>query len=1732
MKKILTKPVLIAVFVVVVITTGVSLFIFQSSQEEVAAAEWFNEDWLYRREFDVGNYTTDETDVYIAVTIDTSDTTKHQGDCGDLRFTDGAGNLLDHYISSGCSGASTVTHVLFDTLVSGTSTVLYYYGNASVNDGFEPSAFTTEASNYAVGTIGSEEQGLGPMSYWSFDEGYGQTAYDYASEGIDGELGSTSGSDTNDPTWASPEFCKKGGCLQFDGDDDYVDFGYQNDIHNNSGSFTFSLWSRGFGYQNGVSHSDGGHGGWMGAAGSRGVAFGPDDLGESNFWVPIDASNLVAMSTTNVNDEDEWIHWAYVYDATNQLTIMYKNGIEVNRKDSGDSVPTSIYTGNTISFKIGDRGDGTTNWDGFIDEVKYYPYARSAAQIELDMNDGNATSFGGTSSVNKRLADGLVGWWKLDETADNQCTGGTNDVCDSTFFDHDGTVSGDPATTSTAKFGFARDFDGTDDALNLGTPSDLIITGAMTVSVWVRSEADNNERLISKIAGAADRAFDLSTDAGTGGYWAQFTIYDASNNGYSTYSSAQIDNNEWHLVTGVYKPGEYVALYIDGELDSLNTSNIPTSQRDDGNTLWVGSDNSATPQNDFDGQMDDVRIYNRALSDDEVNQLYEWRPDPVHYWSLNEKTGTDVYDRGVYDDDASFSGSGTHWDTGKYGSGANLNGSDDTLTVTDSTNFDNMGVGSFTVWIKPDEITSGAGIQSTIMTKNAGGSNNGDISCGLTQTGTYRCDLDDGTGSTTLVSTTAVPLDDWTHIAVTWTTDAITSTVTVYVNGIPEASTTKDGGYTPFAANVALAIASSNMNGQLDEVKMYNYTLTPREILQDMNAGRTNNPIAYWSFDESQGTTAYDTGNFYNATGAGNDGTLTNMTTAGTSTAWAAGKKGTALHFDGSNDYVQVADNDSLDFDDKSFSVNFWARKNADTPGSYDRARIIEKWTGGGFYIKWLDTEDLQIYMLDDDSDQAGFDCDANLEHGVWYNVTVVFDRPTDVIRCYIDTELVDEYDFSSSNIDNLSGTHVLRFGGNVGGTTYNFDGSLDEIKIYNYALTREEMRQNFNTGQQIALSKNASEIDDAYEGLVGWWKMDEDSWDTSADQVRDYSGLGKHGTSAGTANASSSAKFGRSGEFDGDSDYVSAGTSAITGSEFTISQWVRCTNCATTQTLQNVFVDSNNRIWLYISGDDITFFSEVGNVTTASVASSGNVLTDNTWHHVALVVRNDSISIYVDGDEVAVTETTFIPGSSYGIAGTLYHGAYNGASSFLAGQLDDVKIYNSALTKADISNEYYEGPSPVGYWKFDEKSGSTASDFSGIGNDGAHTGTVAYQNAASCKVGGCIELRGQGDADYIDVKEGGATPEELSFDDYEPWSVSAWILDEDTTNSFEFWIGNDSTNQGINLRHSSANEIRFRDNAGTYHTLLSDNSAYKNVWAHYVFTADGDGNMILYINGKRVGSASAVPTTFNIDFIGRGYSNDSYNLDGKLDEVKVFNYALTGRQAAFEYNNGAPFLHYSFDEGEAETIFDHGSGSNNGTLRIGTSGGQTTTSTAWTNGASNGQVNSGMEFDGSDDYVIGDSNLGISGNAAFSMSAWFYYDNGSWSTNYPSIMGNNSSGVANTGLSLTVRQGQPALDFWNNRYRADDALELYTWYHVVVTKDLGTIGATSRIYINGEEVSGSVENSDVNPNITDSPPIVGRLDGTRWFNGYIDEAKWYHYPLAPEDVKREYNNGFANFFK
>ncbi|QRK11284.1 DUF1593 domain-containing protein [Archangium violaceum] len=205
-------------------------------------------------------------------------------------------------------------------------------------------------------------------------------------------------------------------------------------------------------------------------------------------------------------------------------------------------------------------------------------------------------------------ATGLVGHWKLDEGSGGSTADASGQLVT-------GTLVNGPVWTS-GKTGNAIQFDGVDDRVNLGNPEHLRFTGAMTLSAWVWIDSfTSSGRIINKQGGGGSRGWSLNIESG--GY-ASFQIATSSTTLVYINGTA-LPTNQWLHLAGTYEPGVAMRLYVNGVLNASLTSGVPASQYN--STLNVAIGSRPGGGNAFDGKIDDVRIYSRALTAAEIQQL-------------------------------------------------------------------------------------------------------------------------------------------------------------------------------------------------------------------------------------------------------------------------------------------------------------------------------------------------------------------------------------------------------------------------------------------------------------------------------------------------------------------------------------------------------------------------------------------------------------------------------------------------------------------------------------------------------------------------------------------------------------------------------------------------------------------------------------------------------------------------------------------------------------------------------------------------------------------------------------------------------------------------------------------------------------------------------------------------------------------------------------------------------
>lgn len=180
------------------------------------------------------------------------------------------------------------------------------------------------------------------------------------------------------------------------------------------------------------------------------------------------------------------------------------------------------------------------------------------------------------------------------------------------------------------------------DDVDVGNPTTLQLTGACTIACWARLHASaQNIEMISKQTSSA-RGFSLQTDDDPPtNTWPIFVVAkNASQVQSSGWSTTPMLINTWYHIAGVYIPSTSIGICVDGVRENEKTTGVTASMHDPANNVTF----AGRPDDigNLDGCLDDVRIYNRALSDDEVMVIAGSRGKDsilngcVSRWLMNE----------------------------------------------------------------------------------------------------------------------------------------------------------------------------------------------------------------------------------------------------------------------------------------------------------------------------------------------------------------------------------------------------------------------------------------------------------------------------------------------------------------------------------------------------------------------------------------------------------------------------------------------------------------------------------------------------------------------------------------------------------------------------------------------------------------------------------------------------------------------------------------------------------------------------------------------------------------------------------------------------------------------------------------------------------------------------------------------------------------------------------------
>ena len=414
-------------------------------------------------------------------------------------------------------------------------------------------------------------------------------------------------------------------------------------------------------------------------------------------------------------------------------------------------------------------------------------------------------------------------------------------------------------------------------------------------------------------------------------------------------------------------------------------------------------------------------------------------------------------------------------------------------------------------------------------------------------------------------------------------------------------------------------------------------------------------------------TTSVATYQFNNATTS-----IPSNTYPGTpsSITYAAGKFGNAAVFNGTSSRIQVG----LNIGVTQVSLSFWVK--GTTNGSKNQ-RIIDSSSSNysGMCQCLLNTSGkLQIARGNNSNVEASVTGNINIGDNSWHHCAVVLNGNS--VKTYIDG--VSDLNTSTSV---ALGNDSAFFIGNQEAGTNGLSGSIDQLRIFNTVLPQSAVTALYNETTTTA-TYDYVEYEGANPNSIAYYKMSD-----ATDQLGNYNGT------ASNVNFNTVGKFGFAGAFNGSSSVVNLNSAILPTDIFSVSLWINVTTLQDNKWIFSQYTAgvSARFVFNYNAGGDLQLtIGGSGNFFTSTGAISAN-----TWHNI-VVVKNASSGwkIYVDGSNVGSWNSTANIMTSNN---TALGGRIDGATTnTILGSLDQIRIYDSALSAANVTTLYEEIECPA----------------------------------------------------------------------------------------------------------------------------------------------------------------------------------------------------------------------------------------------------------------------------------------------------------------------------------------------------------------------------------------------------------------------------------------------------
>jgi hypothetical protein len=315
-------------------------------------------------------------------------------------------------------------------------------------------------------------------------------------------------------------------------------------------------------------------------------------------------------------------------------------------------------------------------------------------------------------------------------------------------------------------------------------------------------------------------------------------------------------------------------------------------------------------------------------------------------------------------------------------------------------------------------------------------------------------------GSTSPAASSSLTIYDWNHIAGTF--DGATNTIKLYINGV--LADTQTGQPSSTSANVGsnfkigISNGSTYNNGNIDEVSLYDKVLTQEEITS-ISAAPTDltslNPIAWYRNGDNG---AWKSPQWLLPNNENKD-KVSNY----------------SFQLDGVDDYVNIPNNTDLNFS-SAYSVSFWINTTS-------TALLSPISNQSKFLIRlYAPANQIRLQLYDGSNGFLNLDNTQVFNDGQWHHIAFTTEATTtaDKVIVYFDGVAL-----SNKGTQTNVGSHLSAFAYEIGRNsgTWNFNGNIDEVSLYDSELSASQISDIYNGGEPTTIS-----------GAVAHYKMGEDA--------------------------------------------------------------------------------------------------------------------------------------------------------------------------------------------------------------------------------------------------------------------------------------------------------------------------------------------------------------------------------------------------------------------------------------------------------------------------------------------------------------------------------------------------------------------------------------------------------------------------------------------------------------